>query len=46
MEHQVVSRADWLAARKELAAKGRDEDDLEWTMAWIRHHDRHAEAAE
>ncbi len=30
----------------DLVPKGRDEDDLEWTMAWIRHHDRYGDAAE
>jgi predicted dithiol-disulfide oxidoreductase (DUF899 family) len=25
----------------DLVPKGRDEDELPWTMAWIRHHDRY-----
>jgi predicted dithiol-disulfide oxidoreductase (DUF899 family) len=25
----------------DLAPKGRDEDALPWTMAWVRHHDRY-----
>jgi predicted dithiol-disulfide oxidoreductase (DUF899 family) len=25
----------------DLAPKGRDEADLPWTMAWVRHHDRY-----
>ena len=25
----------------DLAPKGRDEDGLDWTMAWVRHHDRY-----
>ena len=25
----------------DLAPKGRDEDKLEWSMAWVRHHDRY-----
>jgi predicted dithiol-disulfide oxidoreductase (DUF899 family) len=25
----------------DLAPKGRDEDELEWSMAWVRHHDRY-----
>ena len=25
----------------DLAPKGRDEDALEFTMAWVRHHDRY-----
>ena len=25
----------------DLAPKGRDEDDLAWPMAWVRHHDRY-----
>jgi predicted dithiol-disulfide oxidoreductase (DUF899 family) len=25
----------------DLAPKGRDEAALEWTMAWVRHHDRY-----
>jgi predicted dithiol-disulfide oxidoreductase (DUF899 family) len=29
----------------DLAPKGRDEDDLEWSMAWVRHHDRYEGAA-
>ena len=24
------------------AARGRDEDDLSWTMAWVCRHDEHA----
>ncbi len=27
----------------DLAPKGRDEADLPWTMAWVRHHDRYEE---
>lgn len=27
----------------DLTAKGRDEDDLDWEMAWVRHHDRYDE---
>jgi predicted dithiol-disulfide oxidoreductase (DUF899 family) len=27
----------------DLAPKGRDEDGLSFTMAWVRHHDRYAE---
>jgi predicted dithiol-disulfide oxidoreductase (DUF899 family) len=29
----------------DLAPKGRDEDDLAWSMAWVRHHDRYDGAA-
>jgi predicted dithiol-disulfide oxidoreductase (DUF899 family) len=29
----------------DLAPKGRDEDALPWTMAWVRHHDRYPGAA-
>lgn len=29
----------------ELTPKGRDEDDLEYPMAWLRHHDRYAPEA-
>ena len=28
----------------DLVPKGRDEDSLEWTMQWVRHHDRYEEA--
>jgi len=28
----------------DIAPKGRDEDALEWTMAWVRHHDRYGGA--
>jgi predicted dithiol-disulfide oxidoreductase (DUF899 family) len=28
----------------DLTAKGRDEDGLDFTMAWVRHHDRYEEA--
>jgi predicted dithiol-disulfide oxidoreductase (DUF899 family) len=28
----------------DLAPKGRDEDDLPWTMAWVRRHDEYADA--
>lgn len=27
----------------DLTAKGRDEDGLDFTMAWVRHHDRYEE---
>ena len=27
----------------DLVAKGRDEDNLEFTQAWVRHHDRYAD---
>ncbi len=29
----------------DLAPKGRDEDGLAWSMAWVRHHDRYDDAA-
>ncbi|HEV8693830.1 MAG TPA: DUF899 family protein, partial [Lysobacter sp.] len=29
----------------ELTPKGRDEDDLDYPMAWVRHHDRYAPQA-
>jgi len=29
----------------DMAPKGRDEDQLSFTMAWVRHHDRYPEAA-
>jgi len=29
----------------DLAPKGRDEDGLKWSMAWVRHHDRYEGAA-
>jgi predicted dithiol-disulfide oxidoreductase (DUF899 family) len=29
----------------DLAPKGRDEDELGWSMAWVRHHDRYEGAA-
>jgi predicted dithiol-disulfide oxidoreductase (DUF899 family) len=28
----------------DLTAKGRDEDGLDFTMAWVRHHDRYGTA--
>ena len=28
----------------DLTAKGRDEDGLDFTMAWVRHHDRYEPA--
>jgi len=28
----------------DMAPKGRDEDGLPWPMAWVRHHDRYADA--
>ena len=28
----------------DLAPKGRDEDGLDFTMAWVRHHDRYEQA--
>ena len=27
----------------DLAPKGRDEAELPWTMAWVRHHDRYGD---
>ena len=29
----------------DLVPKGRDEDGLPWSMAWVRHHDRYDGAA-
>jgi predicted dithiol-disulfide oxidoreductase (DUF899 family) len=29
----------------DIAPKGRDEESLEWSMAWVRHHDRYDGAA-
>jgi predicted dithiol-disulfide oxidoreductase (DUF899 family) len=26
----------------DLVPKGRDEDELEWSTAWLRHHDRYS----
>jgi len=37
----LVGTYNWL----DLAPKGRNEEDLPWTMAWVRHHDRYANAA-
>jgi len=34
-----------LQARAYLDASGRDEDDLAFTMAWVRHHDRYSNNA-
>jgi predicted dithiol-disulfide oxidoreductase (DUF899 family) len=28
----------------DVAPKGRDEDQLPWTMAWVRHHDKYEAA--
>ena len=33
----LVGAYNWL----DLAPKGRDEAELPWTMAWVRHHDRY-----
>jgi predicted dithiol-disulfide oxidoreductase (DUF899 family) len=33
----LIGAYNWL----DLAPKGRDEDELPWTMAWVRHHDRY-----
>jgi predicted dithiol-disulfide oxidoreductase (DUF899 family) len=33
----LIGAYNWL----DLAPKGRDEADLPWTMAWVRHHDRY-----
>jgi predicted dithiol-disulfide oxidoreductase (DUF899 family) len=35
-----VGAYTWL----DLTPKGRDEDQLPWTMAWVKHHDRYEEA--
>jgi predicted dithiol-disulfide oxidoreductase (DUF899 family) len=35
----MVSTYNWL----DIAPKGRDEDGLAFTMAWVRHHDRYAD---
>jgi hypothetical protein len=37
---KVVPQAEWLA----VAPKGRDEDALAYTMAWVRHHDRYGDS--
>ncbi|HEX7533545.1 MAG TPA: DUF899 family protein, partial [Methyloceanibacter sp.] len=29
----------------DLTPKGRDEAELPWSMAWVRHHDKYANAA-
>jgi len=46
--HEVVSKSDWVEARKRLLAsekdlvpKGRDEAGLLHTMAWVKLRDRH-----
>jgi hypothetical protein len=44
--HTVVSPAEWLVARRALPwervdKKGRDEDELPRTMAWLRRRDEH-----
>ena len=36
-QHILIGAYNWL----DLAPKGRDEDQLPWTMAWVRHHDRY-----
>jgi predicted dithiol-disulfide oxidoreductase (DUF899 family) len=55
MQHTVVSQNEWLAARTALLArenfldfapKGRDEDGLPWSMAWVRRHDEYEGAAQ
>jgi len=28
----------------DIAPKGRDEEALQWSMAWVRHHDRYENA--
>ena len=33
----MVGAYNWL----DMAPKGRDEDQLSWSMAWVRHHDRY-----
>jgi predicted dithiol-disulfide oxidoreductase (DUF899 family) len=35
----LIGAYNWL----DLAPKGRDEDSLPWTMAWVRHHDRYGD---
>jgi predicted dithiol-disulfide oxidoreductase (DUF899 family) len=35
----LIGAYNWL----DLAPKGRDEDGLDFTMAWVRHHDRYGE---
>ena len=35
----LVGAYNWL----DLAPKGRDEDQLPWSMAWVRHHDRYGD---
>ncbi len=37
----LIGAYNWL----DLAPKGRDEDGLGFTMAWVRHHDRYGDAA-
>lgn len=36
----LIGAYNWL----DLAPKGRDEDGLPWTMAWVRHHDKYEDA--
>jgi predicted dithiol-disulfide oxidoreductase (DUF899 family) len=33
----MIGAYNWL----DIAPKGRDEDGLEFTMAWVRHHDKY-----
>ena len=35
----MIGAYNWL----DLAPKGRDEDGLAFTMAWVRHHDKYAD---
>jgi predicted dithiol-disulfide oxidoreductase (DUF899 family) len=36
----LIGAYNWL----DLAPRGRDEDALPWTMAWVRHHDKYEQA--
>lgn len=38
----MVGTYNWL----DIAPKGRDEDGLSWSMAWVRHHNRYPPAKE
>jgi predicted dithiol-disulfide oxidoreductase (DUF899 family) len=37
----MLGTYNWL----DIVSKGRDEDELARTMAWVRHHDRYGDAA-
>jgi len=48
-QNEIVSREQWVAARKELLLQEKEftklRNDLSSTMDWVRHYDRYGQSA-